>query len=253
MKPWAAALAIAGCLAVLPQGAAAQAGEVSVAVAANFAAPMQQIAAAFAQDTGHRAVVALGSTGKFYTQIRNGAPFQVLLSADDGTPARLEREGRAVAGTRFTYATGRLVLWSRDPGRVDAHGQVLKTGGFARLALADPKLAPYGAAAAQVLGGLGLMSTLAPKFVQGENIAKTYQFAATGNAELGFVALSQVFTDGRLTQGSAWIVPASLHAPLRQDAVLLAAGKGHPPALALLAYLRGDKARAIMRGFGYDL
>ena len=229
------------------------AAEVKVAVAANFAAPMQMIATAFAQDTGHRAVLAFGSTGKFYAQIKNGAPFEVLLSADDETPARLEKEGLAVAGTRHTYATGRLALWSRQPGFVDKNGEVLRNGSFKRLAIADPKLAPYGAAAAELLNGLGLMETLAPKFVHGENIAKTYHFAATGNAELGFVALSQVWADGRLTAGSAWVVPARLHSPMRQDVVLLKPGQSQPAALALVNYLRGEKARLIIASFGYDL
>jgi len=231
----------------------AHAAEVSVAVAANFTAPMQKIAAAFEQDTGHQAILAFGSTGRFYAQIKNGAPFQVLLSADDETPARLEREGLGVSGTRFTYAIGKLVLWSRRAGVVDDKGDVLRAGKFGRIALADPKLSPYGAAAVEVLNGLGLMSSLAPKFVQGENIAQTYQFVATGNAELGFVASSQVFTDGKLTQGSAWTIPASLHAPIRQDAVVLSPGKDNAAAAALMAYLRNDKARAIIRSFGYDL
>lgn len=243
-----ACVLMAACLAV-----SVQAAEVSVAVAANFAAPMQRLAATFEKDTGHKATVAIGSTGKFYAQIKNGAPFQVLLSADDDTPARLEREGLGVAGTRFTYAIGRLVLWSRQPGLVDDKGDVLRSGKFERIALADPKLAPYGAAAVQVLMGRGLMSSLAPKFVQGENIAQTYQFVATGNAELGFVAMAQVYADGKLTQGSAWMVPASLHTPIRQDAVLLNAGKGNTAAAALMAYLRTDKARAIIRSFGYEL
>jgi len=233
--------------------APAQAAEVSVAVAANFTAPMQKIATAFEQDTGHKAILAFGSTGKFYAQIKNGAPFQALLAADDETPARLEREGLGVGGTRFTYAIGRLVLWSRQPGLVDDKGNVLRSGKVVRIALADPKLAPYGAAAVDVLNGLGLMPALAPKLVQGENIAQTYQFVATGNAELGFVALSQVFADGKLTQGSAWTVPVALHAPIRQDAVVLATGKDNAAAAALMAYLRTDKARAIIRSFGYDL
>ncbi len=248
MKPWILGMLIAGLFAT-----SAQAAEVSVAVAANFTAPMQKIAAAFEQDTGHKAILAFGSTGKFYAQIKNGAPFQVLLSADDETPARLEREGLGVSGTRFTYAIGRLVLWSRQPGLVDDKGEVLRTGKFERIALADPKLAPYGAAAVEVLNGLGLMSSLAPKFVQGENIGQTYQFVATGNAELGFVALSQVFAEGKLTQGSAWMIPAGLHAPIRQDAVVLSPGKDNAAAAALMAYLRNDRARAIIRSFGYDL
>ena len=242
-----------GVLAVASLAGLSQAAEVNVAVAANFTAPMQKIAAAFEQDTGHKAILSFGSTGKFYAQIKNGAPFQVLLSADDQTPARLEREGQGVSGTRFTYAIGKLVLWSRQPGLVDDKGDVLRTGRFNRVALADPKLAPYGAAAVQVLGGLGLMSSLAPKFVQGENIAQTYQFVATGNAEIGFVALSQVFADGKLTQGSAWMIPAKLHAPIRQDAVLLGPGKDNAAAAALMAYLRSDKVRAVIRSFGYDV
>jgi len=233
--------------------APALAAEVSVAVASNFAAPMQKIAAAFEKDTGHKAVLAFGSTGKFHAQITNGAPFQVLLAADDETPQRLEREGFAMAGTRFTYAIGRLALWSRLPGRVDGKGDVLRVGGFAHIALANPKIAPYGAAAAEVLNGLGLTATLTPKFVLGENIAQTYQFVASGNAELGFVALSQVYLDGKLAAGSAWVVPATLHAPIRQDAVLLRAGKDSAAAAALLAYLHGGKARALIRASGYDL
>lgn len=244
-----AALVLALLSALLPVHAA----EVSVAVAANFTAPMQRIARAFAQDTGHQAVLAFGSTGSFHAQVRHGAPFQVLLAADDTTPLQLERDGLAVPGTRFTYATGRLVLWSRQPALVDAQGEVLRSGRFARLAIANPKLAPYGAAALQTLDRLGLRSALQPKIVQGENIAQVYQFVATGNAQLGFVALSQVSADGRIAQGSGWVVPANLHAPIRQDAVLLIPGKGNPAALALLAYLKGDKARAILRAHGYEV
>lgn len=242
-----------GVLIVGSLAASARAAEVSVAVASNFTAPMQKIAAAFEQETGNKAVLAFGSTGKFYAQIRNGAPFQIMLSADDETPARLEREGLGVSGTRFTYAIGRLVLWSRQPGMVDDRGEVLRSARFERIALADPRLSPYGAAAVEVLEGLGLMSALAPKFVQGENIAQTYQFVATGNAALGFVASSQVFSDGKLAQGSAWTVPASLHTPIRQDAVVLSAGKDKAAVSALMAYLRNDKSRAIIRSFGYDI
>jgi molybdate transport system substrate-binding protein len=231
----------------------ARAAEVQVAVAANFTAPMRKIAAAFEADTGHKALLSFGSTGMFYAQIRNGAPFQLLLAADDETPARLEKEGGAVAGSRFTYATGRLVLWSAQPGVVDDKGEVLRKPGEGRIAVANPKLAPYGAAAIEALTALGLLQSLQPRFVQGENIAQAYQFAATGNALLGFVALSQVMVDGRIADGSAWVVPASLHAPILQDAVVLAAGKDNQAAAALAAYLKGEKARAIIRSFGYEL
>lgn len=231
----------------------AQAAEVSVAVAANFTAPMQKIAVAFAQDTGHKAVLSFGSTGKFYAQIKNGAPFQILLSADDETPARLEMEGAAVRGTRFTYAVGRLVLWSRQTGLVDDKGEVLRKGGFEHLAIADPKLAPYGAAALEALNKLELVQALQTKFVQGENIAQAYQFVLTGNAALGFVALSQVMVEGSLREGSAWVVPASMHVPIRQDAIVLIGGKDNPAATALVAYLKSEKARSIIRAFGYEL
>ncbi len=230
--------------------APAVADEVQVAVASNFTAPMKQIAAAFETDTGHKAQLAFGGTGKFYAQIRNGAPFEVLLAADDATPARLVTEGAAVAGTGFTYATGRLGLWSAGPGPVDE--RTLKRGAFGHLAIANPKLAPYGAAAVETLTALKLVDAVQAKLVQAENIAQAHQFVATGNAELGFVALSQVMKDGRIGSGSAWIVPAHLHQPIRQDAVLLEKGKGRPAAEALLKYLRSDKAQAVIKSFGYD-
>ena len=232
---------------------AVQADEVNVAVATNFTAPMNVIAAEFAKDTGHQAKPAFGSSGKFYAQIKNGAPFQMLLSADDETPAKLEKEGLTVAGSRFTYAVGTLVLWSAKTGVVDDKGEVLRKGGFNKLALANPKLAPYGRAAVEVLTGMGLLVSITPKFVQGENIAQTYQFASTGNAELGFVALSQVMKDGKITSGSAWVVPGKLHTPIRQDAVILTSGKGNAAADALVKYLRTDKAKAIIRSYGYEI
>jgi molybdate transport system substrate-binding protein len=232
---------------------AAGAAEVQVAVAANFSAPMRRIAAGFEAETGHKALLSFGSTGAFYAQIRHGAPFQLLLAADDETPARLEKEGAAVAGTRFTYAVGRLALWSAQPRLVDDKGEVLRRPGDGRIAIANPRLAPYGAAAIEALTALGLLQALQPRFVQGENIAQAYQFAASGNAQLGFVALSQVMAQGRIGQGSAWLVPAGLHAPIRQDAVVLAAGKDSAAAAALVAYLKGDKARALIRSFGYEL
>jgi len=229
------------------------ADEVQVAVAANFTAPMQKIAADFEKDTGHKAVLAFGATGKFYAQIANGAPFDVLLSADDETPAKLEKELLAAPHTRFTYAIGKLVLWSAKEGYVDGAGEVLKKGDFKHLALANPKTAPYGAAAMETMTKLGVLPALQPKFVQGENIAQTHQFIATGNAELGFVALSQVFKDGKVTGGSAWVVPASLHQPILQDAVILAKGWKNPAAAALMTYLKGDKAKAVIKSYGYEL
>jgi molybdate transport system substrate-binding protein len=241
---WLAAVAVWGGVVGV------QAAEVQVAVAANFTAPMQKIATAFEADTGHKPQLAFGSTGRFYAQIRNGAPFDVLLAADDETPARLEREGQG--GSRMTYAIGRLVLWSKQPGLVDDKGEVLRSGKFEKIALADPRLAPYGAAAIETLTKLGLLDTLRPRFVQGENIAQTWQFVATENAQLGFVALSQVWAEGRLKEGSAWRVPETLHSPIRQDAILLHKGRNNSAATALLQYLQGEKARTIIRSYGYD-
>lgn len=249
MNPLLSMLAL--CLAAVT--ATAQAAEVSVAVAANFTAPMQKIAAAFEQDTGHKALLSFGSTGKFYAQIKNGAPFQILLAADQETPAKLEQENQTAPGTRFTYATGRLVLWSKQAGLVDDKGEVLRKGGFDKLAIADPKLAPYGAAAVEVMEKMGLRQALQSRIVQGENIAMAYQFVGTGNAALGFIALSQVMVDGKIAEGSAWIVPLNLHAAIRQDAVALANSKDNPAAAALLSYLKGEKAKAIIRAFGYEL
>ena len=229
------------------------AGEVSVAVASNFTAPMKAIVQAFERDTGHRAILSFGATGQFYAQIKNGAPFAVLLAADDETPARLEREGVAVPGNRFTYATGKIVLWSKKADLVDTNGEILKTGKFDKLALANPKLAPYGAAAMQVLEKLNLTKQLGPKFVEASNIGQTFQFVSSGNAALGFVALSQVFENGKLKEGSGWVVPSNLYSPIKQDAVLLTSGKANVAAQALLQYLRSDKAKAIIVSFGYDL
>ncbi len=237
--------------ALLALTATLGADDLQVAVAANFTAPARQIAAAFEQSTGHRVQLSFGATGRFYAQIKNGAPFEVLLAADAETPARLEAEGAAVAGSRFTYALGRLALWSASPGLVDPKGDVLRSGRFAHLALANPKLAPYGAAAVEALSALRLLEALQPKFVQGENIAQAHQFVASGNAEVGFVALSQIHADGKLGAGSAWIVPESLHRPIRQEAVLLRPGKGRPAAEAWLAFLKGRSAKAVVAAFGY--
>ncbi|MGZ9668092.1 molybdate ABC transporter substrate-binding protein [Pseudomonas sp. GNP014] len=230
-----------------------QADEVQVAVAANFTAPIQAIAADFEKDTGHKLVAAYGATGQFYTQIKNGAPFEVFLSADDTTAEKLEKEGDSVKGSRFTYAIGTLALWSAKEGYVDAKGDVLKKNEYQHLSLANPKAAPYGLAATQVLEKLKLTEATKAKIVEGQNITQAYQFVSTGNAELGFVALSQIYKDGKVSSGSAWIVPASLHDPIKQDAVILNKGKDSAAAKALVEYLKGPKAAAVIKSYGYQL
>jgi len=226
---------------------------VSVAVAANFSAPINTIVQKFTKDTGYQVQLSAGSSGKLYTQIKNGAPFEVLLSADAAIPARLEREGLAVVGSRFTYATGALALWSADPALIDPEGKILWSNSFAKLAIADPKLAPYGKAALDTLTAMKHLDAVKDKFVTGENIGQTYQFVATRNAELGFIALSQIMKDGQLLSGSVWIVPQKLYAPIRQDAVILTIGKNNPAAGILMRYLKTHKARGIMKSFGYRL
>ncbi|MDB6145804.1 MAG: modA [Pseudomonas sp.] len=229
------------------------ADEVQVAVAANFTAPIQAIAKDFEKDTGHKLVAAYGATGQFYTQIKNGAPFEVFLAADDTTPAKLEKEGDTVPGSRFTYAVGKLALWSAKDGYVDDKGAVLKANQYQHLSIADPKAAPYGLAATQVLAKLNLTEATKDKIVTGQNITQTYQFVSTGNAELGFVALSQIYKDGKITSGSAWLVPANLHDPIKQDAVILTKGKDNAAAKALVEYLKGPKAAAVIKSYGYEL
>lgn len=229
----------------------AHAGEASVAVAANFIAPMKQLTPLFEKSTGHTLRLSPGSTGKFYAQIKNGAPFDVLLAADDETPARLTREGEAVHTQ--TYAIGKLALWSADATKIDSTDSILRRSAYNKLAIANPKLAPYGAAAMQALEKLGLADTAKDKFVVGENIGQTHQFVASGNADIGFVALSQITLDGKLTGGSAWRVPASLYAPIRQDAALLKHGADNPAARALLDFLKSPQAHTVIRGYGYDL
>jgi molybdate transport system substrate-binding protein len=231
----------------------AQAGEVMVAVAANFTAPMQTLAIDFEKETKHKAVLSFGSTGQFYAQIKNGAPYDVFLAADSATPAKLETEGKTVSGSRFTYSIGTLVLWSAKEGFVDNKGEVLTKGVFAHLSIADPEKAPYGAAAVETLRKLGRYDALRPKIVTGNSVAQAHQFVFTHNAQLGFVSLSQVFKDGKLTGGSAWIVPENLHEPILQDATLLSKGRDNPAAHALLQYLKGPKAAAIIESYGYRL
>lgn len=229
---------------------AACAAEVKVAVAANFTAPAREIAARFKARTGHDARLSIGASGQFLTQIANGAPFQILLSADRERPEKAEADGLAVAGSRFTYAIGRLALYSKTPGLVDGRGAVLKSGRFEKLAIADPRTAPYGAAAMETMRKLGVEARLAPRLVQGTSIAQTYQFVDTGAAELGFVALSQV---AGVKSGSRWVVPADLHTPIDQQAVLLKTGAGNPAAAAFMRFLRAPEAKAIIRRHGYEV
>lgn len=223
-----------------------------VAVAANFSEAAERLAADFGGAAGHEITLAAGSTGKLYAQIRNGAPFDVFLAADRLRPELLERGGLAEPGSRVTYAVGRLTLWSADPNGVAADGRVtLREGKFRRLAMANPELAPYGAAALRALLALGLHDGLRSRIVTGENVGQAHALAATGNADLGFVALSYALSARNRSRGSRWDVPARLHDPIRQDAVLLRRGRGNAAARAFLAYLRTAGAREIIESFGY--
>ncbi|NNM57809.1 molybdate ABC transporter substrate-binding protein [Acidocella sp.] len=239
----AAALAL---LTVLP--APARAASTSIAVAANFTVPAKRLAAAFAQKTGDNVVLSFGSSGQFVTEITQGAPYEVFLSADAVRPEKLAAIGLASKSSLFTYAVGKLVLYSAKPGYVDAAGKVLASGKFAHIAIADPKAAPYGAAGIEALKALGLYDTVMSKIVTGKSIAQTYEFIATGNAELGFVALSQVIN---AKGGSQWLVPAADYQPIVQDAVLLKAGDNDPVAKAFLAYIKSPEALAVIRSYGY--
>jgi len=249
MKTSPLSLLIASALAC--SLSAAQADEVTVAVAANFAGPLSKIAEGFTAATGHTLKISSGSTGKFYTQIVAGAPFEVLIAADDETPKKLIAEGLGVAGSNFTYAIGKLVLWSAQPGYVDDQGAVLASGKFAHLAVANPKLAPYGFAGLEVIKARGLTEAISPKLVTAESIAQAYQFIASGNAELGFVALSQVVVPGKPVTGSYWLVPSHLYGEIRQDAVLLKPGEKSAAAAALLAYLKSPAGKAVIQSYGY--
>ncbi|HQT30597.1 MAG TPA: molybdate ABC transporter substrate-binding protein [Thiobacillus sp.] len=241
-RPLYAALAIA---LALP----AHADQASIAVAANFSAPMKALQPLFEKATGHVMVLSSGATGKFYAQIKNGAPFDVLLAADAETPKRLQREGAALRTQ--TYAIGKLALWSADPRTLDGSDAVLKANQFKHVAIANPRLAPYGTAAMQVLAKLGLNEAVRDKQVMGENIGQTHQYVASGNAEIGFVALSQIMLDGKLTSGSVWLIPSRYYTPIRQDAALLKHGAGNPAAQALLDFLRTPAAQKLIRGYGY--
>ncbi len=242
------ALVLSGLL--LLAGAPAFAADTQVAVAANFTEPAKEIAKAFAARTGHHAILSFGSSGQFYTQIAHGAPFEVFLSADPDRPRRIEQEGLGVPGTRFTYALGELVLWSKTPGLVDGQGAVLARGGFNKLSIADPAAAPYGVAAIQTMKRMGVYARVQSKIVKGSSITQAYQFVQTGAAELGFVALSQVIND---PSGSRWRAPSTDHAPIDQQAILLWTGDKNPAARAFLDFLKGPEAREVIKRYGYSL
>lgn len=244
------ALVVATCSLLMLAGTGAQAADVSVAVAANFTAPAKEIADKFTAQTGHTVDLSFGASGQLYTQISQGAPFDILLSADSERAKKVETDGFAVAGTRFTYAIGKLVLWSADPALVDKDGAVLKKNSFAHIAIANPKAAPYGAAAVQVMNALGVYDVLESKLVTGENINQAFQFVASGNAELGFVALSQVIDQKK---GSSWLVPDNLYSPIVQDGVLLKQGENNAAAKAFFAFLKGPEALKIIQRYGYAL
>lgn len=225
------------------------AGEVKVAVAANFTEAAKEIGALFEKATGDKAVFSFGATGQLYTQITQDAPFEILLSADQKTPKKAVTEGFGLKDSLFTYATGKLVLYSKNKALVNGE-ETLKEGKFTKISIANPETAPYGAAAVEVLKALGVYDALAPKIVQGNNIAQAYQFVDTENAELGFVALSQVINkDG----GSRWLVPSKLYKEIAQDAVLLKRGEGNPSAKAFLTFLKGSEARKVIEKFGYGV
>ncbi len=229
------------------------AGEANVAVASNFAAPMERIAVLFEKESGHTVKVSTGASGRLYAQIKGGARFDAFLSADEELPKQLMQEGLAVSGSRFVYATGRLVLWSSQPGLVDEKGAVLNRGNFNMLAIANPRFSPYGVAAKETLTKLTMWNAIQEKLGKGENVTQTFQLAATEKVDLAFIALSQIMRDGRVTAGSWWLVPAELHRPIRQSAVLLSGAKNQEAAKAFLAFLKSEKAKAVMRGFGYEL
>jgi molybdate transport system substrate-binding protein len=231
----------------------ALAAQAQVAVAANFAEPMKAIAAVLEKSTGHTLKISTGASGAFYTQIRNGAPFDVFLSADNERPEMLEKDGLVQPGTRFTYATGKLVLWSAKAARVDGQGAVLKAADLGKVAYANPKTAPYGAAAMQVFDRLGLKDTITPRLVQGESIGQTFNFVKTGNADVGFVAMSQVLQGGKLKEGSMWVIPQAHYDPIRQDAVLLKRGAENEAAKELLKLLQSPNIKDLIRSYGYEL
>jgi molybdate transport system substrate-binding protein len=243
-KSFFAALALTTAALLTAQADAAQ---TNVAVAANFTDAAKEIAGAFKTNTGHDAVLSFGSSGQFMTQISQDAPFEVFLSADDERPKKLVAQGLGVSDSEFTYAIGKLVLWSKQPGLVKGE-ETLKDARFSKLSICNPVAAPYGAAAVETMKSLKLYDALQPKFVEGANISQAYQFVETGNAEVGFVALSQL---AGKNEGSRWMVPQDLYNPIIQGAVLLKKGEKNPAATAFMQFLKGPEARAIIEKYGY--
>ncbi len=227
--------------------AQAAAGQVRLAVATNFAAAVQDIAAAFEAATDHTVVLSFGSTGQLFAQITQGAPYDVFIAADQVRPRKAVEDGLGIAGSRFTYAAGRLAFYSATPGLVPGE-DLLRAGSFDKIAIANPVTAPYGEAAIEVMDALGVGDRLAAKLVRGTDVGQVFQFIATGNAEVGFVALSQVVDR---EDGSFWVVPEELHTPIAQDAILLTEAAGNDAAVAFLAFLRGPEARTIKESYGY--
>ncbi|WP_372883159.1 molybdate ABC transporter substrate-binding protein [Psychromonas sp.] len=229
------------------------AGEIRVAVAGNFFKPLKILAAKFEAQTGDKILLSVGATGKLYAQISNGAPFEIFLAADQKRPAKLVEQQLAVAESQFTYAKGKLALWSKNPTLIDTQGSCLQSPELLHLAIANPKAAPYGEQAVQVLKKLGIYEQLENKLVLGQNIGQTFHYVSNGNVQQGIIALSQITTDGKITSGSAWIIPGNLYQAIQQDAVLLDKGKSNPTARAFLAYLKSTEALQIIRSFGYEV
>ncbi|MFT5716642.1 MAG: molybdate transport system substrate-binding protein [Oleiphilaceae bacterium] len=228
------------------------ADQVRIAVAGNFYQPLKLISAQFSQLSGHELQVSVGSTGKLYAQIINGAPFDVLISADQIRPTKLAAQQLAIKKTQFTYAIGKLVLWSRDQSLIDNQGMHLKTGTLKHLAIANPKIAPYGEQAVNVLKNMGIYQQLASKLILGQSVGQTFQHLSTGSVQQGILALSQVMQDGTISSGSGWIIPDALYQPIQQDAILLNKGKNNAAAIAFLAYLKNPQSEKVIRSFGYQ-
>ena len=249
MKSFAFKAAAAAVIAAV--SCSALADEIHVAVAANFTAPSKDLAPIFEKQTGHKVILSFGSTGMFYGQIKNGATYDILLAADAKTPKKAVAEGYGIGSSVFTYAVGKLVFWSADAGKIKNGQQLLAKADFNKCAVANPKLAPYGLAAYETLKHAKAFDKVSPKFVEGDNIGKTYQYVKTGNADVGFVALSQVYKDGKLTSGSGWIVPQDYYGKIAQDAVLLKNGKSLAAANQFLQFLKGPEAARVKIAYGY--